>query len=77
MFLVSHIEFYYQEYEYWVAKITSCASKKPAQDVILIFNVIYDRGLRGLGLPLGGTKRLEVSDAFAFGLPAPPSDLPL
>ena len=77
MFLVGHIECYYQGYQYWIARITSCASKKFAQDVILIFNVIYDRGLRSLGLPVGGTNRLEVSDALAFGLLAPPSDLPL
>lgn len=37
----------------------------------------YARGLRGLGLPPGGTKRLDVSFAFAFGLPDAPSDLPL
>jgi len=33
---------------------------------------------RPAGLPPGGTNRLDVSDAFGFGLaPAGPSDLPL
>ena len=54
--------------------------------VIYRFGALRLGAARPAGLPPGGTKRLDVSEAFGFGLPLaapaglplkPPSDLPL